>query len=128
MSNNTKIEEKTNELSSKNEPEITQVESVRYTLMIRCTRAPDGNRSCKIEDISVIEPKTDEKKPVVPADPAENQDVVTPVAASGSVVKEEASKECAVCDALAGAIKEKVRAAAPRQFHLPGRPRRMIRS
>ena len=128
MSPNTKIEEKMDDLSSKNEPENTQVECVEYNLRLRCLKTPNGNRSCKIEDISVIEPKTDEKKAVEPADSAEKQDVVPPVTASGGEVKEEVSKGCAVCDAIADAIKEKVRTAAPRQFHLSGRARRMIRS
>ena len=128
MSPNTKIEEKMDDLSSKNEPENTQVESIQYNLQIRCFKSPDGRRSCKIEDISVIEPHADEKKAMEPADLAEKQDVVPPVTASGGDVKEEVSKGCAVCDVLADAIKEKVRVAAPRQFHLSGRPRRMIRS
>jgi len=123
----TKIEEKTDELSSKNEPGNTQVDCT-YNLTIRCVKAPDGSRSCKIEDISVIEPETDEKKAVEPVEPAEKQDIVPPVVASGSDVNVEASKGCAVCDAIADAIKEKVRVAVPRQFHLSGRPRRMIRS
>jgi len=124
----TKIEEKTDELSSKNGPENTQVECLQYNLRILCTKALDGSRSCKIEDISVIEPKTDEKKTVEPVDPAEKQDAVPPVAASDSDVKKDASKGCAICDVIADAIKEKARVAVPRQFHLPGRPRRMIRS
>ena len=127
MSPNTKIEEKMDVLSSENEPEKTQVESIQYNLQIRCFKSPDGRRSCKIEDISVIA-ETDEKTAVQPTDPAEKQDVVPPVTASDSDVKEEVSKGCAVCDVLADAIKEKVRVAAPRQFHLSGRPRRMIRS
>jgi hypothetical protein len=129
MSPNKKIEENADELSSKNEPENTQVECVEYNLRLRCLKTVDGNRSCKIEDISVIEPNTDEKKAVEPADPAEKQDVVPPVVASGGVVKKEASKEeCSVCEVLGDLVKEKVRTAAPRQFHLSGRPRRMIRS
>ena len=129
MSPNTKIEEKVDESSSKNEPENTQVESIQYCLKVSCVKSSDGGPSCKIEDISVIEPNTDEKKAVEPADPTEKQDVVPPVAASGGVVKKEASKEeCSVCQVLGDLVKEKVRTAAPRQFHLSGRPRRMIRS
>lgn len=129
MSNDTKNERNQDELSSENRSENNEVESREYDLKIRCTTARDGSRSCEIRDITIIEPKTDEKKPVETADTAEKQDIVPPVAASGSVVIEEASEgKCSLCEALEDVVKGKVRAAAPRQFHLSGRPRRMIRS
>ena len=128
MSPNTKIEEKTDELSSKNEPENTQVECLEYNLKIRCTKAADGSRCCEIQEIAVIEPKSDEPHTTEATDSTEKQDPVSPPTVPISASKEEANGKCSLCDALASAVKEKVRVSVPRQFHLSGRTRRMIRS
>jgi len=131
MSTNTENEKKSEELTSKNEPENNDIESREYHLAIRCIKSRDGVRSCEIRDITVIMPHNDVKTPEVSVETAEKKDTsdAAPIAPAPSRVPDEKADDvCSLCDVIRDALKESARAPAPRRLPPSMRPRRMIRA
>lgn len=127
MSTKTEIEKKSEELTSKNEPENDGVEYIEYNLQVRCTKAPDGSRSCKIQDITVIDPKNTQMAPVESVEVPQKD--TAPTATTPVIVPDDKKESgCSLCEALEGALKENARAPAPRRLPPSMRPRRMIRA
>jgi hypothetical protein len=135
MANIDEIGKKSEELSSKSEPEN---KVVKYQLDITCIKKPDGSTvSCMIQDVRVVESPKDK----ITETSAEVPKKETPVAEvsqnPGNTIHQETKPSdptCDLCDALANTLKEQVAkttakstetesaAAAPRW--LPSRARR----
>jgi hypothetical protein len=127
MSTNTEIEKKSEELTSKNEPENDGVECLEYNFKVRCIKSRDGTRSCEIQDITVIDPKNTQMTPAESVEVPQKDKAPT---ATTPVIVPDDKKEggCSLCEALEGALKDNARAPAPRRLPPSMRPRRMIRA
>jgi hypothetical protein len=129
MSSNTiESRRKPEKVSSKDEPK-TIVSTIGYGLKVRITEFSDGSQTCDVCDVTVDDPKT--LTPEVPvAAPQKDTPMAavpaTPVAAAPRELPDDKAKECSVCKALADALREQAKAAAPRRRFPPREPPQRI--
>jgi len=116
MAANAKADKESGEPTSINEPE-PEIEAVDYTLKIRCTKHRDGTKTCTIGDITVLDPSKVQAPEAPVASPQKDASVTavpaTPVAAAPRELTATGKDgECALCDALASALREKIESKA----------------